>query len=530
MLPGPPDMRKNFPIKNAEVHLKPDCHMVSSTDAKGVVTDINDYFLDVSGYGRNDVVGEPHNIVRHPEMPAAVFEEMWERLKVGKACMTLLRNRTKDGSQFWSDTFITPMVSGGDVVGYEAVHLAPDADAVLRARRVYERLNDGEGALPAWVLWRDRLRAESVWDILILTLLPLLIAWSASLGTEAQWLFPATGFIAGLFVRASHKAKWQAAMSAVGDVDCSPTTQYIYTGGVGYAACLQVGRLFHDARLRSMRLAVQVAAQRLLDNATETETLAAVSSRKIDDQRQHVEMAASAMEEMAHSIADVSRSNVTTSSNIKLVCSQIQSGSLLVQHTVNTIRNLSGQISSAKNVIEGLVADSEQIEGMTKSIKNIAGQTNLLALNAAIEAARAGESGRGFAVVADEVRNLAIRTQESTVRINEIIQALRENTSRALESIDAGHTTVSNAVELVKMAGDAILQITGAVSRIQEMSMQTAAAAEEQSNVSGNVSSTMNDINQLSVEVHHQSLDVEHQCRDLVGVSKALESLLVQMK
>ena len=221
---------------------------------------------------------------------------------------------------------------------------------------------------------------------------------------------------------------------------------------------------------------------------------------------------------------------MTTSSNIKLVCSQIQSGSLLVQHTVNTIRNLSGQISSAKDVIEGLVADSEQIEGMTKSIKNIAGQTNLLALNAAIEAARAGESGRGFAVVADEVRNLAIRTQESTVRINEIIQALRENTSRALESIDAGHTTVSNAVELVKMAGDAIMQIAGAVNRIQEMSMQTAASAEEQSNVSGSVSSTMNDINQLSVEVHHQSLDVEHQCRDLVGVSKALDSLLVQMK
>jgi aerotaxis receptor len=516
-------MRKNFPIKNAEVHLKPDCYIVSSTDAKGVVTDVNEYFLDVTGYGRNEVVGESHNIVRHPEMPAAVYEEMWERLKAGKPCMNLLRNRAKDGSQYWSDTFITPMVSTGEVVGFEAVHLASDTDAVMRARRVYDRLNDGDGALPAWIVWRDHLRAESIGDILILTLMPLLIAWSANLGSDAQWLFAAAGFIAGLFVRASHKAKWQAAMSAVGDVDYCPTTQYIYTGQVGHAACLQVGRLYNEARLRSMRLAVQMAAQRLLDNATQTESMASVSSRKIDDQRQHVEMAAAAMEEMAHSIADVSRSNVTTSSNIKLVCSQIQSGSLLVQHTVNTIRNLSGQISSAKDVIEGLVADSEQIEGMTKSIKNIAGQTNLLALNAAIEAARAGESGRGFAVVADEVRNLAIRTQESTVRINEIIQALRDNTSRALESIDAGHTTVSNAVDLVKMAGDAIMQIAGAVNRIQEMSMQTAASAEEQSNVSGSVSSTMNDINQLSVEVHHQSLD-------LVGVSKALESLLVQMK
>ncbi len=522
-------MRKNFPVKEHEIHLRHDRFIVSATTPKGVITDVNDYFCEVAGFQPEELLGQAHNIVRHPDMPQAVFKLMWDTLNAGKSFMGIVKNRAKDGSYYWVDAYVTPLKEGAEIVGYESVRGVPTAERVARAREVYDRINKEQSPVSSAYYWRERLSVHSMLTILLSLIVPWIVGLSLGVAAPHILSFVVAGVVVAASAFIARKKHWAPVFAeARATIDC-PITQYIYTGQVSDTGRITLVNIFNEARTRALHHSVKNASSKILRSAHLTQSIAADSAEKIDEQRQHVHQVAAAMEEMSHSVADVSRSNLSTSDAIKTVGGQIQNGSMLVQQTVSSIQNLSGQIASAKAVIEGLAADSEQIQGMTADIKSIADQTNLLALNAAIEAARAGESGRGFAVVADEVRNLATRTQESTVRINEIIVTLRENTGKAVQSIDTGHATVNNAVDLVRRAGETIQQIAYQVSQVQDMSLQTAAAAEEQATVSTSVSASMQEINTLSDDVSVQSQRVDAQCKSLVDISRALEGLLQRM-
>ncbi|WP_442965427.1 methyl-accepting chemotaxis protein, partial [Pseudomonas sp. PI1] len=133
--------------------------------------------------------------------------------------------------------------------------------------------------------------------------------------------------------------------------------------------------------------------------------------------------------------------------------------------------------------VEGLAASSEQIGSVLEVIRAIAEQTNLLALNAAIEAARAGEAGRGFAVVADEVRNLAKRTQDSVEEIRQVIEGLQNGTREVVTAMHSSHQQAQGSVSQVEQAVAALQRIGEAVGVINDMNLQIASAAEEQSAV-----------------------------------------------
>lgn len=522
-------MRKNSPVKDNEIRIRADRFIVSSTTPKGVITDVNEYFCEVAGFQPDELLGQAHNIVRHPDMPQAVFKLMWDTLQAGKPFMGIVKNRAKDGSYYWVDAYVTPLKEGNTIVGYESVRGAATAARIARAQEVYSRINKGLAPVAPLYYWREKLAVHSMLTVLLALIVPWVVGLSLGVASSHILAFVVAGVLVAASAYLARQKHWAPVFEeARATIDC-PITQFIYTGQVSDTGRILLVNQFNEVRTRALKHSVSNASSKILRSARASESIASDTADKIDEQRQHVHQVAAAMEEMSHSVADVSRSNQTTSDAIKMVGGQIQNGSLLVQETVSSIQNLSGQIASAKTVIEGLVDDSEQIQGMTADIKSIADQTNLLALNAAIEAARAGESGRGFAVVADEVRNLATRTQESTVRINEIIETLRENTARAVKSIDTGHDTVNDAVALVRKAGETIGQIAQQINQVQDMSLQTAAAAEEQATVSNSVSASMQEINNLSEEVHTQSQSVESQCNSLVEVARALDGLLERM-
>ena len=134
-------MRTNLPVTNNEVKLDEDSCILSTTNLKGQITYINDDFIKVSGFSKDELIGQPHNLVRHPDMPTAAFEDMWQHLKAGQSWMGMVKNRCKNGDYYWVNAFATPIIINGVAREYQSVRTKPQAADVNRAEEVYTQLN-----------------------------------------------------------------------------------------------------------------------------------------------------------------------------------------------------------------------------------------------------------------------------------------------------------------------------------------------------------------------------------------------------
>lgn len=155
-------MRKNLPITGNERTFPKEQQLISSTDIKGTILHCNDAFISISGFSREELVGKPHNIVRHPDMPEAAFKTMWSYLQQGKPWMGLVKNRCKNGDYYWVNAYVTPVTEHGRVVGYESVRSVPSREQVAHAERLYTAINAGKNpqsslsTLMANLRWCDR--------------------------------------------------------------------------------------------------------------------------------------------------------------------------------------------------------------------------------------------------------------------------------------------------------------------------------------------------------------------------------------
>ncbi|MGB4468853.1 MAG: PAS domain-containing protein, partial [Azovibrio sp.] len=136
-------MRNNQPVTGVEVPLADDVIIVSKTNLKGEITYINQDFLDISGFTEVELLGQPHNIVRHPDMPEAAFADMWKSLKAGEPWVGLVKNRCKNGDHYWVEAHVTPLFEQGQVLGYLSVRRKPGREAVAAAEAAYALFREG---------------------------------------------------------------------------------------------------------------------------------------------------------------------------------------------------------------------------------------------------------------------------------------------------------------------------------------------------------------------------------------------------
>ncbi|TSE20949.1 Aerotaxis receptor [Tepidimonas alkaliphilus] len=485
-------MRVNLPVTQRLYPFPKGYTLVSTTDLKGRITYCNPMFVEVSGFSREELLGQPHNIVRHPDMPAEAFRDMWATLKAGQPWSGLVKNRRKNGDHYWVLANATPLLHRGQPVGYLSVRTEASPEQIAAAEALYARLRrEAEtgrrtvalrAGQPVPLGWRAalmRLLRPSLSGWILLALLGMLTV-SALLGHHAAALLGVPrlplllelGIDIGLalalwrWLHARTLAPGQRAHElarriAGGDLDLArESTQAPEPFGSLLRALRQAGLnvfgVVRDIRDEAARL--DAAAQEIAAANQE------LSSRS--------EAQASSLQQSAASLTELLETVRATTQSAQQAAQQTQTASDAARQAVQ-------QTEALRAAMERTRATAERIAQITHIIENIAFQTNILALNAAVEAARAGEAGRGFAVVASEVRALAQRSGQAAkdikALIEEAVQAIAdgaEQSDRTRLRIVGLQDDVAGARALAQEIANASQQQLAALGQLQQAVQQ----------------------------------------------------------
>lgn len=243
---------------------------------------------------------------------------------------------------------------------------------------------------------------------------------------------------------------------------------------------------------------LQLSSSKELAELTEVMTMSMSETKEsAQEEFNEIDQLATAMSEMTSTVQTVAENAQSASSLTENASGQARSGQQFVEDTIGKIHALSTDIAASADAINQVEERVVAIGSVIGTIQGISEQTNLLALNAAIEAARAGEAGRGFAVVADEVRNLAQRTQQATVEIQDMISHLQSSASSAVELMEKSVVEAAEGVELVTSAGTELSGIVSQVQQINDMNFQIATAAGQQTSVAEEMNQNLTNVREL---------------------------------
>lgn len=478
-------MRQNLPVTGRNLELPKDTNILSTTSPQSHITYVNPDFIKISGFTEEELLGQPHNIVRHPDMPPAAFEHMWSTLKSGRSWMGLVKNRCKNGDHYWVSAYVTPIAKNGSIVEYQSVRTKPEPEQVLAAEKLYAQLRSGKAARP-------KLAASFSVKILLLiwgSIISSAMAAGMLTDTSISSLLLATlmsGSLSSVSVLAILSPLGRLVERAR-NISNNPLSQSLYTGRTDEFGQIEFALRMMQAETGAVVGRIGDASNRLSEHTRGLLKDIESSNVLTVEQQAETDQIATAVNQMAASIQEVASNAQHAADAAGRADTETASGQRLVAHTSQSITALEGEIRQAAQVIHELEGQSNEISKVLDVIRGIAEQTNLLALNAAIEAARAGEQGRGFAVVADEVRSLAARTQQSTTDIQSMISALQERAQSAVTVMEQSSRQADTSVAHAEEAATALDGIGQLVNEITDMNAQIATAVEQQGAVSEDI-------------------------------------------
>ncbi|OMU76984.1 methyl-accepting chemotaxis protein [Burkholderia pseudomallei] len=465
-------MRNNQPVTQHEFELPDDATLMSTTDPHGRITYANATFVHVSGFSSDEIVGAPHNVVRHPDMPRDAFADMWATLKRGEPWTALVKNRRKNGDHYWVRANAVPVIRGGQTQGYMSVRTKPAraetaaADALYRdfregragSRRFHKGLIVRTGLLRACSLLQTMsVRARIHLPIVALTPAIVGAAWAAGVaGAPLAQLAGATLGGAALaawwldaqIARPLRTLRRQALDVATGASRRGVNMNRVDEIGMSLRTINQLGLMFRwliddvSEQVLTVQRAVNEIAQGNHDLSARTEQAAT-----------SVQQTAASMAQMTATVSSNAQTATQANRLSESASHAAERGGQAVREVVSTM----GEITES----------SRRISEIIGVIEGIAFQTNILALNAAVEAARAGEHGRGFAVVASEVRALAQRSAAAAKEIDALV--------------GESATTAEHGFRIAEDARAAMQDIVARVDQVRAIIAEISAASREQS-------------------------------------------------
>lgn len=484
-------MKKNLPVTGNEQTFPESVKLISTTDKRGVITHCNDAFIQISGYSKEELIGKSHNIVRHPEMPEAAFQILWDHIKAGKPWMGLVKNRCKNGDYYWVNAYVTPITQNGEVVGYESVRVPPNREDVKRAEKIYAKINKGQSFISPL---SGRLYPIA---LLLAVVISFVVGFAISETAGLYiWSALALGFAVVPFL--NRKKELSSLKDELSLAFSHPVAVATYTDDSAALGDVRVSIKSEKSHLTTVLTRIEDAAGDVARNAEVAHSLAQESETDMQRQQAESDQIAAAMHQMSTTISEVSSHIQSVADKADNADKLAIEGLNMSDSNIQQIQALKATVQDISDSVTKLTEETESIVNAAQVIDDIAEQTNLLALNAAIEAARAGDQGRGFAVVAGEVRELAQRTQSTTKEIHSIIQGLHQRSQDAIQAADKGQVGAEEGLQKVVESESMFKQTSEAMSNIAQMTLQMAAAVEEQAQVSEEINGQITNISSLS--------------------------------
>lgn len=518
-------MRTNLPVTQREVTVPEGMRLISTTSLKGVITYCNDDFETISGFTRDELIGQPHNLIRHPDMPSAVFADMWDYLKAGKAWMGIVKNRTKSGEHYWVNAYATPIRENGQIMGYESVRVAATREQIARAEKLYTGISAGKQSSSFGNRAVSMLRSGWPFGLSVVLSLGALQLDSAALAIAVVVVGHALAFYL-VFGSLSKRLKGLLALRE--DAFQDPIVARTFSDERGLMSRLALVLVSEEARIRTALARIDDQAEHLSEQARASHNYISDGATAISRQRAETDQIASAINEMTASIQEVAEAVTVNAREADQANRLAHEGSERSGEALIAIEQLVNRVNSIGESVGRLGESTRTIGEAADLISDIADQTNLLALNAAIEAARAGEQGRGFAVVADEVRSLAQRTRQSTVKIHEVITDFRAQVDGTIQAVRAGEEIAGEGLIRVQGAADSLRTIVGSVDSISDSFITMSAAFEEQSQVSDEINRQIVNIAGLANQSDEQAESAKDSSNTLSGMARGLKDLIAR--
>ena len=477
-------MRNNQPVTQREFVFDDHATLMSTTDLNSHITYANDAFTEVSGFTAEEINGQPHNLVRHPDMPQEAFADMWATLKKGEPWTALVKNRRKNGDHYWVRANAIPVVRHGQVRGYMSVRTKPSAEEIRATEALYSDFRQGKAkgryfhkglivrrgvrgltsllkTMP--LRWRVRSAMLALW--------PLSLAGLFALGASNAMLLSSAGLMALLLlitnicleqqiVRPLERMYRQALNVATGASHKVETLDRADEIGMTSRAISQLGLMFRWLvdDVSGQAINVLSASDAIADSNNEL-------SRRTEQAAANVQETAATMNEMTATV----KSNTETAQAVNTL-----------SHNTSDVALKGGEVMQEMVGMMAEIADSsKRIASITSVIDGIAFQTNILALNAAVEAARAGEQGKGFAVVAGEVRNLAQRSAKAASEIKTLVDTSAGRVQSGSDHADAAGRTMQEIVAQIQNVSTLIGQISAATAEQSVALSQVSIAVED---------------------------------------------------